>query len=253
MAMLLRAISMQLQLSGRQVLDRAELYVKEGERVAIIGPSGCGKSTLLRCLNGLQAFDQGKVEVVGEHLLPWRDLGEREFESRALRVRQQVGMVFQSFNLFPHMSLCENLMRAPMVVQGLTRDLARERAEILLRRVGLADFAEHYPQQLSGGQQQRGAIARALAMSPKVMLYDEPTSALDPEMVSEVLAVMSELSLGESRPTQILVTHELKFAERFADRVCVMNAGRIVEEGPPEQVFNSPQHPLTQKFLRHFV
>lgn len=248
----LRASSLQLHLSGRSVLDRVELAVSKGERVALIGPSGCGKSTLLRCLNGLQAVDQGQVEVAGEILSPLRDLGEREFERRALKVRQQVGMVFQSFNLFPHMNLRENLMRAPIVVQGLARDVVEEKAESLLRRVGLLDFAQHFPHQLSGGQQQRGAIARALALSPQIMLYDEPTSALDPEMVSEVLAVMSELSQGESRPTQILVTHEIKFAERFADRVCFMSEGRIVEEGPPEQILRSPQHSRTQAFLRHF-
>lgn len=253
MAMLLRASSLRLQLSGRQVLDQVDLHVAEGERVAIIGPSGCGKSTLLRCLNGLQAVDHGSVEVAGESLLSLGELGEAEFERRALRVRQHVGMVFQSFNLFPHMNLLENLMRAPMVVQGLTREAARERAETLLARVGLREFAEHFPQQLSGGQQQRGAMARALAMTPKILLYDEPTSALDPEMVSEVLAVMSELGRGESRPTQILVTHEMKFAERFADRVLFMCAGRMIEEGPPTAVFKNPQNPLTQKFLRHFV
>lgn len=236
---------------GRNVVDGVSLQVDSGDLVALIGPSGCGKSTLLRCMNGLETLDGGTMEILGTQLKSPRELGDNEYLKRAQAIRRQVGMVFQSFNLFPHLTVMENLVKAPMVVRGIAREEAENTATELLAKVGLSDKAERYPQQLSGGQQQRAAIARALAMSPKLMLYDEPTSALDPTLVHEVLRVMKQLD--SEGMTQIVVTHEMKFARDVADRVVYLEHGQIVEMGPPEKIFVNPEHESTRNFLRHFL
>jgi polar amino acid transport system ATP-binding protein len=233
------------------VVKDVSLHVEEGDLVALIGPSGCGKSTLLRCINGLETVNEGQIHVLN-HVLESPDIiGDREFERRAQAVRQQVGMVFQSFNLFPHLTVLQNLMKAPMVVRGVSQQEAEATARELLTKVGLEDRDDHFPNELSGGQQQRAAIARALAMSPKLMLYDEPTSALDPTLVNEVLRVMKQLD--QEGMTQIVVTHEMRFARDVADRIVFIEGGRIVEMGPPEQIFGNPQDERTRNFLRHFL
>ena len=222
------------------VLDGVNLDVHAGEVVVLIGPSGAGKSTLLRCINGLEKITSGTIEVDG-HQLSYQ-------ESAINTIRSRIGMVFQSFNLFPHMTVAQNIMMAQRDVLGRSSTEARERAEELLDRVGLAEKADAYPDSLSGGQQQRVAIARALAMDPAVMLFDEPTSALDPELVGEVLHVMRELA--DEGMTMIVVTHEMRFARRAADRVVLMADKQIVEEGPPEQVLDNPTSERGQAFLR---
>lgn len=235
----------------RPVVDGISLGVDEGDLVALIGPSGCGKSTLLRCINGLEALDGGAIRVFENELRPPGEVGHKKFHQQAVRIRQNVGMVFQSFNLFPHLTVLENLMKAPQVVRGLSPERAEVAAREMLKKVGLEDKAQRYPSELSGGQQQRAAIARALTMSPKIMLYDEPTSALDPMLVQEVLRVMKQLD--QEGMTQIVVTHEMRFARDVADRVVFIEHGRMVEMGPPEQIFGKPQSPRTQEFLRHFL
>ena len=221
------------------VLDGVDLSVAQGEVVCVIGPSGSGKSTLLRCLNLLERPDAGRVLIDGEEITaPGAPVD-------ALRAR--VGMVFQQFNLFPHRTVRDNVMLAPVKVRRVPRAEARRAAEELLARVGLAEKAGEHPSRLSGGQQQRVAIARALAMSPEVMLFDEATSALDPELVGEVLAVMRELA--EAGMTMVVVTHEMAFAREAADRVVFMDGGVVVEQGPPAQVLEAPEHERTQRFL----
>ena len=222
-----------------EVLTGIDLSVSDGEVVCVIGPSGSGKSTLLRCLNRLEDITGGDVVVDG-HRLSDRNI-------RIDDVRAEIGMVFQQFNLFPHKSVIENIMLAPMMVRQLGKEQARERGRALLAKVGLAEKENEYPSRLSGGQQQRVAIARALAMEPKIMLFDEPTSALDPELVGEVLAVMKQLALEGM--TMVVVTHEMGFAREVGDRVIFMDDGVIVEEGDPVQVFDNPRHTRTQSFL----
>jgi glutamine transport system ATP-binding protein len=222
-----------------EVLKGIEAEVDEREVVCLIGASGSGKSTLLRCLNRLETFDQGHVTICGH------DLAGSKTSLHA--VRRDVGMVFQSFNVFPHMKVLDNLTLAPMKVLKVGKGEARERAMALLEKVGVADKANVYPTKLSGGQQQRVAIARALAMQPKVMLFDEPTSALDPETVGEVLGVMK--TLAEEGMTMMVVTHEMGFAREVADRVIFMDNGVVVEQGPPKQIFEDPQHQRTRAFL----
>jgi polar amino acid transport system ATP-binding protein len=232
------------------VLDRLDLDVGRNEKVAIIGPSGSGKTTVLRMLMTLERIDEGLIEVDGRPLTHMERNGQLVPASeRYLRqVRGDIGMVFQHFNLFPHMSARQNCMEAPVHVLGLSRAEARERAEDLLNMVGLGDKMDHYPGQLSGGQQQRVAIARALAMRPKVMLFDEVTSALDPELVGEVLNVIRKL--GEEHDlTMLMVTHQMGFAREFADRVCFFYGGRIAEQGPPEEIFTDPRNERTRQFL----
>nr|WP_318227745.1 ectoine/hydroxyectoine ABC transporter ATP-binding protein EhuA [Paraburkholderia terrae]MDW3660197.1 ectoine/hydroxyectoine ABC transporter ATP-binding protein EhuA [Paraburkholderia terrae] len=233
------------------VLDELDLEIAPNEKVAIIGPSGSGKSTLLRVLMTLDPLTSGMIEVDGEPLTHMRKNGALVPASLAhqRRVRSKIGMVFQSFNLFPHMTALANTIEAPMQVLGLSRKEATERARELLSLVGLADKCNHYPSQLSGGQQQRVAIARALAMRPKVMLFDEVTSALDPELCGEVLNVIRRLG-EEHNLTMLMVTHQMGFAREFADRVCFFSQGKIIEQGPPQQFFTSPQHERTQQFLR---
>ncbi len=233
------------------VLDHLDLDVQAGEKVAIIGPSGSGKSTLLRALMTLEDIDEGVIMVDGEPLthMPGADGQLVPASARHQRsVRGKVGMVFQSFNLFPHMNALQNVMEAPVQVLGLSKAEARERAEELLAMVGLEDKFDHYPSQLSGGQQQRVAIARALAMRPKVMLFDEVTSALDPELCGEVLNVIRRLGDAHSL-TMLMVTHQMGFAREFADRVCFFNEGRIHEQGSPDELFGNPQQERTQAFL----
>lgn len=233
------------------VLNHLDLDVRNGEKVAIIGPSGSGKSTLLRALMTLEQIDEGVIMVDGEPLTHMPDSHGKLVRANARhlrRVRGKVGMVFQSFNLFPHMSTRQNVMEAPVQVLGLSKAEARDRAEELLVMVGLEDKLDHYPSQLSGGQQQRVAIARAMAMRPKVMLFDEVTSALDPELCGEVLNVIRRLGDAHNL-TMLMVTHQMGFAREFADRVCFFNEGRIHEQGTPEALFDNPQRTRTQEFL----
>ncbi|MFA5522576.1 MAG: ectoine/hydroxyectoine ABC transporter ATP-binding protein EhuA [Castellaniella sp.] len=236
------------------VLDGLDFCVRKGEKVTIIGPSGSGKSTVLRILMTLETIDDGVIHVAGEPLWHERRNGRLvpAGEAHLRRMRKAMGMVFQQFNLFPHMTVRRNITEAPMHVLGLSRDKARRRAEKYLDLVGLADQADKFPSQLSGGQQQRVAIARALAMHPDILLFDEPTSALDPELVGEVLNVIQRLA-GEHDLTMLLVTHEMQFAKEISDRVCFFDQGRIVEEGPPEQVFGAPREARTRAFLKNFL
>jgi polar amino acid transport system ATP-binding protein len=229
-----------------EVLRGITLEVRRGDVAAVIGPSGGGKSTFLRCLNGLERPDGGTVEVDGTVLRP--AMSRSEEASSLRRIRSFVGMVFQQFQLFPHLSAIGNVMEAPMYVKGHTREEARARAEPLLARVGLASKAEQMPRTLSGGEQQRVAIARALAMDPQVILFDEPTSALDPRMTDEVLSVMADLA--SSGQTMIVVTHAIGFARRAASAVHFFHEGRVVESGHPAQVLESPSSPIARDFLR---
>ena len=224
-------------------LDSVSVEIDAGDIVCIIGPSGGGKSTFLRTINALEAFDDGQIVVDGTELPgSWNDVEN---------IRREVGMVFQQFNLFEHMSIRDNVSFAPKVARGLDENEANRLAESLLARVGIAEQIDKFPNHLSGGQQQRVAIARALAMQPKAMLFDEPTSALDPEMVKEVLDVMQQLA--RDGMTMMIVSHEMGFARAAADRVVFMDHGQIVEQGTPEQIFDAPKEERTRKFLQHIL
>ncbi|HEX7535990.1 MAG TPA: amino acid ABC transporter ATP-binding protein [Dermatophilaceae bacterium] len=232
-----------------QVLKSISLTVRRGEVMCLVGPSGSGKSTFLRCINHLEVVSAGRLSVDGD-LIGYREANGKLYElhpKEAARQRREIGMVFQLFNLFPHMTALENVMEAPQLVKGLSKTQAEQRARDLLDRVGLADRSDYYPAHLSGGQQQRVAIARALAMEPKLMLFDEPTSALDPELVGEVLDVMK--GLARSGMTMIVVTHEMGFAREVADSFVFMDGGVVVESGVPSEVLANPQHRRTQAFL----
>ena len=237
-----------------EVLRGVSFDVKRGEVLAIIGPSGSGKSTLLRCLNFLEEYQAGDV-LFDNALVGYRTdtAGRRKLDSEknVRRFRARLGMVFQAFNLFPHKTVLENVIEGPVVVKGRPRAEAEAEARVLIARVGLTDKLDAYPTKLSGGQQQRAAIARALAMRPAALLFDEPTSALDPELVGEVLDVMQ--SLAAEGMTMVVVTHEMGFARRVADRVMMMDAGEIVELAPPEQIFTRPESPRTAEFLRRVL
>ncbi len=231
------------------VLDGLNLDFGAGEKVAIIGPSGSGKTTVLRMLMTLEKINGGSIWVDGEILVQGEEDGPAVDTSHMRRVRSKIGMVFQQFNLFPHMTALGNCMEAPCTVLKMPKDDARARAIELLDMVGLKSKVDHYPSQLSGGQQQRVAIARALAMRPKVMLFDEVTSALDPELCGEVLNVIRQVG-AEHDLTMLMVTHQMGFARDFADRVCFFHAGKICEHGPPDQIFTNPQNERTRQFLR---
>ncbi len=237
--MIIEVNGLRKSFGSNEVLTGIDLEVADGEVVCVVGPSGSGKSTLLRCLNRLEEITGGEVTVDGHTLT--------DPKVKIDDVRAEIGMVFQQFNLFPHMTVIENICLAPMQVRGLSKEQARERGRALLAKVGLAEKENEYPRRLSGGQQQRVAIARALAMEPRIMLFDEPTSALDPELVGEVLAVMKNLALEGM--TMIVVTHEMGFAREVADRAIFMDGGVIVEQGDPEQVFTAPRNERTKEFL----
>jgi len=226
-----------------RAVDCVSAEIAEGEVVVVIGPSGSGKSTFLRCINGLEVFDEGHIVIDGV------DLADKK--TNINKVRAEVGMVFQQFNLFPHKTVEENLTLAQCRVRKRTLQEAKEKAAMLLEKVGIPEKANEYPSRLSGGQQQRVAIARALAMDPKVMLFDEPTSALDPEMVGEVLDVMKQLA--REGMTMVVVTHEMGFAREMADRVIFMDEGKVVEVGTPEHFFTNPQEPRAQLFLKQVL
>jgi polar amino acid transport system ATP-binding protein len=247
---MVRALGVRKSFGKNEVLKSISLEVRQGEVLCLLGPSGSGKSTFLRCLNHLETIDAGRI-YVGEHLIGYRQDGDVLHElhpNEIARQRRGIGMVFQRFNLFPHLTALENVIEAPIGVAGLDKAAATARGKSLLERVGLADRANHYPSQLSGGQQQRVAIARALAMEPALMLFDEPTSALDPELVGDVLDVMRDLA--KSGMTMIVVTHEIGFAREVADTVVFMDQGLVVEAGQPSQVLDNPQHERTKAFLR---
>ena len=225
------------------VLNGIDLSVAEKEVVVIIGASGSGKSTLLRCVNFLEMFDQGEIRLIGKTVIPTT--------TNLNKVREEVGMVFQQFNLFPHMNVLENVMEAPLHVKKMDKVQAKEKAMVLLKKVGLYDKALAYPKNLSGGQKQRVAIARALAMEPRIMLFDEPTSSLDPELVGEVLQVMKQLA--QEGMTMVVVTHEMGFAREVADRVVFMGDGKILEEAPPNEFFINPQNNKAKQFLNSIL
>lgn len=237
------------QFNGQRVLHGIDLEVSAGEVVAIIGPSGSGKTTLLRSINLLEVPDSGTIRVGDIQIDGSKSLSKQKKQVRALR--QQVGFVFQNFNLFPHRSVLENIIEGPVIVKGESKASAEQRARALLAKVGLSGKESAYPRRLSGGQQQRVAIARALAMQPEVILFDEPTSALDPELVGEVLNTIR--SLAEEKRTMVIVTHEMSFARDVADRAIFMDHGRIVEQGPAKDLFTNPQHQRTQQFLDKFL
>jgi len=234
-----------------EVLKGVSVEVNKGEVVAIIGPSGSGKSTFLRCLNRLETIDGGSITIEGEELVSTTPEGKVVYapEAKARMICRKMGMVFQQFNLFPHLTVLENVIEAPITVKGVKKEEIIPEAHELLRKVGLQDKLDCYPSRLSGGQKQRVAIARALAMKPDIMLFDEPTSALDPELTGEVLKSMRQLA--EEHMTMIVVTHEMGFAREVANRVIFMDKGEIVEQGKPEEVFGNPQHQRTQAFLNH--
>ena len=250
---LVRARNVHKAFGPLEVLKGIDLDVAPSEVVVILGPSGSGKSTFLRCINHLEAIDQGFIEVDGEQI-GYRLKNNRlnKLSNRDVAVqRSKIGMVFQQFNLYPHMTALQNVIEAPIGVHGQSRDEATRYAKELLTRVGLAEKMDAYPRQLSGGQQQRVAIARALAIRPRLMLFDEPTSALDPELVGEVLATMRDLA--KEGLTMIVVTHEIGFAKEAADRVVFMDGGVVVEQGPPAEVLTNPTHPRTRSFLSRFI
>jgi len=246
---MVEARSVRKSYGSNDVLNGISLTVEQGEVLCIIGPSGSGKSTFLRCLNHLESINGGRIYVNGE-LMGYRQVGNVLYEMKSkdiAKARQAIGMVFQRFNLFPHLTALQNIIEAPIGVAGMNPEEAKTLGLELLEQVGLGDKGDHYPSQLSGGQQQRVAIARALAMKPKLMLFDEPTSALDPELVGDVLDVMK--NLAKAGMTMIVVTHEMGFAKEVADKVVFIDKGQIVESGSPKQVLDNPQEARTRAFL----
>lgn len=236
-----------------KVLDDISLSVGQGEILSIIGPSGAGKSTLLRSIIQLETVDDGVMEVEGIRILNRKGRQDVEdFDRKTVKEGLlKMGMVFQSFNLFPHMTVLENVMEAQLLVKNRSREEAGAKARLLLEKVGLSDKVDSYPSQISGGQKQRVAIARALAMDPDIMLFDEPTSALDPELIGEVLGVIK--ALAAERMTMLIVTHEMNFAREISDRILFMEDGRIVEQGPPDRIFVNPEHPRIKTFLEKIL
>jgi len=250
---MLRAVDLHKRFGAVEVLKGVSLEVGKGEVIAIIGPSGSGKSTFLRCLIHLETVQRGRIEVEGKTLVTTDAGGECRYvpDAEIRAICGAMGMVFQHFNLFPHLTVLENLIEAPMTVKGLRREEIVPKAEALLAKVGLADKRDAYPSRLSGGQKQRVAIARALAMEPDILLFDEPTSALDPELTGEVLRTMRELA--DERMTMIVVTHEMAFAREVASRVIFMDGGLVVEARPARELFASPEHPRTRAFLENML
>lgn len=250
---LIEARNVHKKFGSNEVLKGIDLDVKSGEVIVILGPSGSGKSTFLRCINHLETMDQGHILVAGEQVGYVQKNGQlHKASSRQLaHQREKIAMVFQQFNLYPHMTVLENIIEAPVGVHGHSKSDAIQTAHALLRKVGLADKANAYPNELSGGQQQRISICRALAIKPSVILFDEPTSALDPELVGEVLTTMRDLA--QQGLTMIVVTHEIGFAKEAADQVIFMDGGVVVEQGRPEQVIGHPSKPRTQEFLSRFI
>ncbi|MCG8500766.1 MAG: amino acid ABC transporter ATP-binding protein [Firmicutes bacterium] len=250
---MLKATNIYKQFNRLEVLKGISLEVNKGEVIAIIGPSGSGKSTFLRCLNHLEIIDKGVIEIEGETMVSDDDDGQSQYvpEKEVRRICKKMGMVFQNFNLFPHQTVLENIIEAPVIVNKTNKEEAAAIADELLHKVGLTEKKASYPSQLSGGQKQRVAIARALAMKPDIMLFDEPTSALDPELTGEVLKVMRQLA--EEHMTMLVVTHEMGFAREVAHRVIFMDDGEIVEEGPPQKIFGSPSHERTKAFLNQIL
>ena len=250
---MLRMTDIHKSFGNQDVLKGIDFTVRRGEVSAIIGPSGSGKSTLLRCINMLETIDKGNIEVEGKFLVKTGPSGEALYATKpeCRELLSSMGMVFQQFNLFPHMTVLENLLEAPVHVQNRKKEEVIPEAEELLRKVGLFEKKDAYPSRISGGQQQRVAIARALTMKPDIMLFDEPTSALDPELTGEVLKTMRELA--EEKMTMVVVTHEMAFAREVASHVMFMADGYVVEEGEPEQVFGHPQEERTQNFLRNML
>ncbi|WP_027014014.1 amino acid ABC transporter ATP-binding protein [Comamonas composti] len=238
---------------GTPVLKGVSLELQRGEVVAVIGPSGSGKSTFLRCLNHLETVDSGSILVEGEVLVETGASGQARYagDAEIRRIGRKMGMVFQSFNLFPHLTVLENIIEAPMVVKGLKREQIQPKAEALLKKVGLLEKRDAYPNRLSGGQKQRVAIARALAMEPEILLFDEPTSALDPELTGEVLRTMRELA--QEHMTMLVVTHEMGFAREVANRVIFMDQGKVIEQGPAEAFFAAPSLARTVAFLQSML
>jgi polar amino acid transport system ATP-binding protein len=236
-----------------EVLKGVSLEVGKGEVIAVIGPSGSGKSTFLRCLNHLETIDRGRIEIEGDALAATDEHGLCRYviDAEIRRICGRMGMVFQHFNLFPHLTVLENIIEAPITVKGMSREAILPRAELLLAKVGLLDKRAVYPSRLSGGQKQRVAIARALAMEPDIMLFDEPTSALDPELTGEVLRTIRELA--EEHMTMLVVTHEMAFAREVASRVVFMDGGEILESRPARELFASPEHPRTKAFLENML
>ncbi|MYZ53562.1 amino acid ABC transporter ATP-binding protein [Malikia spinosa] len=250
---MIRAIDLHKRFGELIVLRGVSFEVARGEVVAVIGPSGSGKSTLLRCLIHLETIERGAIEIQGRPLVSTDAHGHCHYQPDA-EIRQlcgRMGMVFQHFNLFPHLTVLQNLIEAPVTVKGLSRDAVLPLAEELLRKVGLFDKRDSYPSRLSGGQKQRVAIARALAMQPDILLFDEPTSALDPELTGEVLRTMR--ALAEEHMTMVVVTHEMGFAREVASRVVFMDGGQVVEAGTPQQLFGAPQQPRTRAFLANLL
>ena len=250
---MVRAIDVHKHFGQLEVLKGVSLDVGKGEVIAVIGPSGSGKSTFLRCLIHLETVHRGTIEIEGEALVTTDAAGHCHYvpEPEIRRICGKMGMVFQHFNLFPHMTVLQNVIEAPMTVKGLRRDEIVPKAELLLRKVGLFEKRDAYPSRLSGGQKQRVAIARALAMEPDIMLFDEPTSALDPELTGEVLRTMRELA--DEHMTMVVVTHEMAFAREVASRVIFMDGGLIVEARPARELFAAPAHPRTQAFLENML
>ncbi len=242
--MIIKTVNLQKKYGDIEVLKGIDLHIEQGEVIAIIGPSGSGKSTFLRCLNLMETPTSGEIWFKDQPLTS-------PLQSNINQIREHIGMVFQHFNLFPHMSVLENIMLAPVQVKGISKQEARDKAIQLLEKVGLKDKKDVYPGTLSGGQKQRVAIARALAMEPDVMLFDEPTSALDPEMVKEVLNVIQDLA--QAGMTIVIVTHEMGFAKQIASRVLFMDQGIILEQGSPKEIFDQPKHTRTKEFLEKIM
>ncbi|WP_423753312.1 amino acid ABC transporter ATP-binding protein [Candidatus Accumulibacter phosphatis] len=250
---MIHALDVHKRFAAVEVLKGVSLDVGKGEVVAIIGPSGSGKSTFLRCLNHLETIDRGRIDIEGETLVGTDETALCRYvaDIELRRICRKMGMVFQHFNLFPHLTVLQNLIEAPLTVKGLRRQDVLPKADELLRKVGLLDKRDSYPARLSGGQKQRVAIARALAMEPDIMLFDEPTSALDPELTGEVLRTIRELA--EERMTMLVVTHEMAFAREVASRVVFMDGGEIVEARPAKELFAAPEHPRTRAFLENML